>query len=110
MRSQIRHHHLLPRRFTLRTVSARVSLELRLITEIKQRVKTLGRHEDNVTTMTSVTAIWAALVDIDLMPKTDGAIATLSRLNENFRCINKHILLLYQKRPYIDRGVYTFSN
>ena len=71
---------------------------LALITEINQGGKIIVHHEYNIAALAAVAAVRAACCYILFPVKGNSAIAAVSRLDFNFRLINKHML------PHSDRA------
>jgi hypothetical protein len=79
------------------------------VAETQKCVEISVSKKHDITATATITAIWATLVDILLMAKTDRTIAAISSLNLYFYLVYKHILvLLYRKPPRIDRGGFLF--
>ena len=83
-----------PSHFAFATTHAIVSCKPGLITKRKQRIELFARNKNHVAATSTVAAIRAAFVDINLMPKTDGSIAAFASLNGYGCSINKHIVSL----------------
>ena len=80
--------------FAFATIDAVVGCKAWLVTKRKQRIELLARNKNHVAATSTVAAIRAAFVDINLMPKTDGSIAAFASLNGYGCSINKHIVSL----------------
>ena len=74
--------------FACTTFTAR-RLEMLGIAKIDQRIQSLDRLEDDITTFTAITAIRTAMRDIFLSPETDSTRPALTRADIDFGLIQE---------------------
>jgi hypothetical protein len=78
----------------LAAVLADLCLDFLFVSKTHKSIQARISLEDHVAALAAVTTVWAALVDILFMTKTDGPIAALACCHNYYCMIYEHIFII----------------